>query len=422
MTILIKNGQLFQNGTFTKGDILFDQNMILKIASSINEDADEIIDAAGKHIMPGFIDLHSHLRDPGQTYKEDLLSGCKAAAKGGYTTICAMPNTEPVVDNIAAVDYVHHKSELIGLCHVEVVGCLSKKQEGKEIAEIASMKDGGIVAVSDDGNCIQNAKLMNNIMKYALNYDTPIIIHAEDYNLAGKGQINAGKVASRLGLGGIPGLAEEIIIARDIMLARSTKCRLHIAHVSTARSLELIRSAKEEGLDVTCEVTPHHLLFTEDNCLTFDTNFKVKPPLRTENDRQACIAGLKSGLIDMIATDHAPHADFEKEKEFDLAPFGINGFETSFASLYTELVLKGIISLELLISKLTLEPAKWLRINRGELAVGKEPDLVIADLNDEVEFTSDTMLSRSKNTPYLGKKLCGKITKTFCKGKVSWEA
>ncbi|HPK41643.1 MAG TPA: dihydroorotase, partial [Candidatus Cloacimonadota bacterium] len=349
MKILIKNASAYINKTWIDTDVLIDKQNIIKVEKEINDKADLTIDAKGKKLIPGFVDLHCHLRDPGQTYKEDIHTGTRSAAKGGFTTICAMPNTEPTIDNIGEVEYVQRKAKDLGLCKVKVIGASSKKLEGKEIAEIATMKEGGIVAVSDDGACVQNSKLQSNIMLYAQNFDIPVIIHAEDYSLAGKGQIAGGKMATKLGLSGIPALAEEVIISRDLMLSEATKCQIHIAHLSTANSVEMIRQAKKKGIKVTSEVTPHHLIFNEDRLATFDTNFKCKPPIRSEKDRQALIAGLIDGTIDLITTDHAPHADFEKEKEFDFAPFGVIGFETAFPGLYTHLVKNNIISLELLI-------------------------------------------------------------------------
>ncbi len=422
MKKLIKNGKIYLDGKFENKDILINDEKIEQIGSDIQNDNFEVIDAKGNFVLPGFVDLHSHLRDPGQTNKEDIVSGTKAAAKGGFTTICAMPNTEPIVDNVATVEYIKRKAKDLGYSKVEVIGALTKKSEGKEISEIASMIEYGIVAVSDDGHCVQNAKIKLNAMKYASSFDIPVIVHPEEYNLAGSGQINAGKYSTKLGLGGIPGLAEEIIIARDIMLAESSKCRLHIAHVSTAKAIDLIREAKKKGVSVTCEVTPHHLLLTEDLCENFDTNTKVKPPLRTEKDRKACIAGLIDGTIDFIATDHAPHADYEKEREFVLAPFGINGFESAFASLYSELVLTGNISLELLIEKMSTAPAKFIKKNIGEIKEGRVADLTIVNLDDTICLTSGNMLSKSKNTPYLNKTLKGKVIQTFCNGRETWKA
>ncbi|MBM4404408.1 MAG: dihydroorotase [Candidatus Cloacimonetes bacterium] len=422
MKTLIKNGKTFFDDNFVRKDILIEDERIIRIAGQITDPADQVIDATSKIVTPGFVDIHTHLRDPGQTYKEDIITGTLSAAKGGFTSICAMPNTEPVVDNIATVEYIQRRAKDLGYCKVYVIGALSKDLEGKEIAEMATMQQGGIVAVTDDGKCIQNAKLMLNCMRYAVNFNLPVISHAEDYNLAGKGQIHSGKVATQLGLSGIPALAEEVIIARDIMLAESAKAHLHIAHISTAKSLELVRRAKENGLKVTCEVTPHHLLLTEEACLTFDTNTKMKPPLRSEADRLACVQALADGLIDCIATDHAPHADYEKEREFDLAPFGIIGFESAFAVLYQDLVKPGHLTLERLIETLTSAPAKLLNLKAGILAENSPADLCIIDLGDTVLIDSDSILSKSKNTPWLGQTLAGKVTHTICGGKITWQA
>ena len=434
MKLLIKNGNVFLDNTFQKKDIMIEGGLIVSVEDELQvtsfklqEDADKmsafpvkVIDAENKIIVPGFVDLHCHLREPGFTYKEDIYTGTRAAAKGGFTTVCAMPNTDPVIDNIASVEFVQRKAKDIGLCKVKVIGASSKKIEGKEIAEIAIMKEGGIIAVSDDGNCVQNSKLQQNIMKYARNFDMPVIVHAEDYNLAGKGQVHGGKIATQLGLTGIPSVSEEIIIIRDLMLAELTKCQLHIAHLSTEKSVKLVKDAKENGINVTTEVTPHHLIFNEDSLLSFDTNYKSKPPIRSESDRLALLNGLKEGTIDFIATDHAPHSDHEKEKEFDYAPFGINGFETAFAALYTELVLKGQLSLELLINKMSTAPAKWLKINSGEIKSGLQADLVIIDLNGSTEITKDTMLSKSKNTPFINQTLKSKILYTICDGRITF--
>jgi dihydroorotase len=422
MKKLIKDGMVYYKGAFVQKDILIIDDKFAEIKDKITDKADETIDAKGKYVFPGFVDIHCHLRDPGQTYKEDIITGTRAAAKGGFTTVCAMPNTEPVVDNIATVEFIQRRAKDLGFCKVKVIGAITKQIEGKEISEMASMQEGGIVAVSDDGHCVQNGKLMVNCMKYAANYQIPVIIHAEDYNLAGKGQIHSGKICTKLGLSGIPAIAEEVIIARDIMLAESTKCQLHVAHISSAKALELIKQAKVKGLPVTCEVTPHHLTLNEEACVHFDTNTKCKPPLRSEFDRLALLEALKSGLIDCIATDHAPHADYEKELEFDKAPFGINGFEAAFASLYTQLVSKGHLSLERLVEAMTSAPAQLLNIKAGVIEKGAQADLTIADLKGKVKLSTDNMLSKAKNTPWLDKPLQGKIVTTICDGKVTWQA
>ncbi len=430
--ILIKNGFVYtidkktnrqnslRSASFNKMDVLIDDNLIVKVANTIDENC-ETIDAHDKYVFPGFIDLHTHLRDPGQTNKEDIYSGTRAAAKGGWTTVCAMPNTDPVVDNISTVEYLKRKAKDIGACKVLVIGAMTKKSEGKEIAEIANMLESGIIAVSDDGNCIQNTKIMYNVMKYVSKFNIPIIDHCEDYFLSGKGQVNSGRMSTKLGLSGIPALAEEIVISRDIMLSESTGCRLHIAHISTKKSVELIRQAKAKGVKITTEVTPHHLLLNENECVNFDTNTKVKPPLRTQDDVDACLTGLLDGTIDFIATDHAPHSDFEKEKEFSIAPYGINSLETAFAALYSGLVLKDKISLSFLIGKLSTSPAHFLQLNCGAIEEGMAADITISDLQKDICFTPDTMMSKSNNTPYLNKSLKGRITKTICEGNTTWE-
>ena len=420
MKTLIKNGSIYIGGKFRKQDIFIDGDMIRNVASKLDVKANQTIDAEGMYVFPGFVDIHAHLRDPGQTYKEDIVSGTKAAAHGGITSVCAMPNTDPVVDNIASVDYVQRRAKDLGSCKVYVIGAMTKKSEGLEISEMATMKSDGIVAVSDDGKCVQDAKIMLNCIRYAQNFDLPIIVHAEDYSLAGKGQINSGKISTKLGLSGITPLAEEVIIMRDIMLAESVGARLHIAHISTAKAIDLVRDAKKQGVKVTCEVTPHHLLLTDEACLGFDTNTKMKPPLRTELDRKACVEALIDGTIDCIATDHAPHADFEKIKEFDHAPFGIIGFETAFVALYHHLVKPGILCLERLIEAYSLIPAQILGLTNNELKKGNAADLTIVDLNGESTITEDFILSKSKNTPWLGHSFTSRIKYTFVDGKITF--
>lgn len=422
MKTLIKNGLVYIDGAFVKQDIMIEDSRIALIQKNIKLAADETIEARGMHVFPGFVDIHAHLRDPGQTYKEDIISGTRSAAKGGFTSVCAMPNTDPVVDNIATVDYIQRRARELGFARVYVIGAITKQSKGEEISEMATMKSGGIVAVSDDGRCVQNAKLMLNCMRYAVNFDLPVIIHAEDYNLAGKGQIHSGKVSTQIGLSGIPALAEESIIARDIMLAESAKAHLHIAHISTAKSIELVRRAKEQGLPVTCEVTPHHLLLNEEACLSFDTNTKMKPPLRSEKDRLACVEALKSGLIDCVATDHAPHADFEKVREFDQAPFGIIGFETAFPVLYQNLVMTGIITLERLVQAMSIAPAKLLRLPENDIKSGNRADITIVDLMQSSVFDAESILSKGKNTPWLDQTVQSKIICTLLDGLITYRA
>jgi dihydroorotase len=421
MKTIIKNAQVYLDGELLQKDLLIDRKKICKIEDKIDVKADKVINAKGSIVFPGFIDIHCHLRDPGHTYKEDIPTGMKSAAKGGFTSICAMPNTDPVTDNIASVEYIQLRAKEHGYARVYVIGALTKQSKGEEISEMATMKSGGIVAVSDDGKCVQNARLMLSCLRYASNFDIPVIVHPEDYALAGKGQITGGKVATQTGLSGIPGLAEEVMIARDIMLAESAGARLHIAHISTARSLDLVRQAKERGLPVTCEVTPHHLVLNEEACLTFDTNTKMKPPLRSEKDRLACVQALRDGLIDCIATDHAPHADFEKEREFDHAPFGIIGFETAFPVLYDRLVKPGAISLSDLVDNLTQKPASILDLPGGSIKIGAKADLTIINLDESSTFTKEYIASKSKNTPWLDKTMSSKVKYTIKSGMITYQ-
>lgn len=421
MQTLIKNALVYRDKEVKNCDVLIKGKKIKQIEENITAEDAQIIDATGWHLFPGFIDLHAHLRDPGQTYKEDVVSGTKSAAKGGFTAVCAMPNTDPVTDNIASVEYIQLRAKEHGHAKVYVIGALTKQSKGEEISEMATMKSGGIVAVSDDGWCVQNARLMLSCLRYAANFDIPVIVHPEDYALAGKGQINSGRVATKLGLSGITPLAEEVIIARDIMLAESAGARLHIAHISTVGALELVRNAKAKGIPITCEVTPHHLVLSEEACLSFDTNTKMKPPLRSERDRLACVQALKSGLIDCVATDHAPHADFEKEREFDQAPFGIIGFETAFGILYESLVLSGEIPLSTLVDSLTKHPARVLNLPGGEIKPGAFADLTLIDLNGSTTHSKNNILSKSKNTPWLDKTIPSRVKYTFVNGKINYQ-
>ena len=421
--ILLKNGLVYLSSEkkFERLDILIDGKFIKKISPNITNNSADTYDCKSRYIFPGFVDLHCHLRDPGYTYKEDIESGAKSAAKGGFTSICCMPNTNPTIDNISTVNYVTRKARDVGKTKIFVIGAMSKDSQGKEIANIGSMVKGGIVALSDDGNCIQNAKLMLNVMRYASTFKIPIISHSEDYSLSKDGQVNYGYISTKLGLPGIPTLAEEIIVSRDIMLADVTNTNIHIAHASTKRTVDLIRHAKKQGIKVTAEATPHHLILTEKACENYDTNTKMKPPLRTKEDRQALINGLLDDTIDIIATDHAPHSDYEKELEFVKAPFGVIGFESAFPALYTNFVKTKIIDLEKLIDKMTSRPAGIINKDIGKIEEGKPADITVVDLNKSYIFTEKEILSKSKNSPFLGKKFWGKIEMTICDGKFTWK-
>lgn len=383
-----------------------------------------VVYARGMVVCPGFIDIHCHLRQPGFEEKETIATGTRAAAKGGFTTVCCMPNTDPPVDSGATVEYILSVAASEGVVRVLPVGCVTKARAGSELADLSELSTSGVIAFSDDGNPIADSLLMRRALEYSRDSGLPVIDHCEDTSLSKAGVMNEGTVANRLGLKGIPAAAEESMVARDIELARVTGGRLHIAHVSTAGSVALIRRAKEEGVPVTAEVTPHHLTMTEEQVMTssgYDTNAKVNPPLRTARDVQALIAGLKEGVIDAIATDHAPHTDADKRCEFENAAFGISGFETALGSLM-ELVHQGRIDLVTLISKLTFEPAKVLRKNdMGALKVGAPGDVTIFNPDAEWVVDPSAFASKGKNTPLAGDILKGKVMATIYGGEVVYK-
>jgi dihydroorotase len=383
----------------------------------------DILCAQGLIVCPGFIDLHCHLRQPGFEEKETIATGTQAAARGGFTTICCMPNTNPPLDNQATIDYIKSKAESEGVVRVLPIGCISKGRKGEELASMDKLASVGVIGYSDDGAPAANSLLMRQALDYSRASGLPVIDHCEDTALTKGGQVNEGIVSARLGLQGIPNAAEEIIVARDLALVQLTGGRLHIAHVSTEGSVELIRRAREKGVQVTAEVTPHHLTLTEEAVIGYNTNAKVNPPLRTERDIQALIQGLNDNTIDVIATDHAPHTEADKSCEFTLAPFGISGFETALGSLM-KLVHNGQLSLFTLISKLTSEPAR-LTGNKygtlGTLAIGTPADVVI--LNPTMDWSVDTkyFASRGKNTPLADSMLKGKVVATIFQGELVYK-
>jgi len=382
-------------------------------------------DASGLVVCPGFIDLHCHLREPGFEDKETIATGTKAAAIGGFTTVCCMANTEPPLDTPAAVDWVKQKASRDGLIAVLPIGCITKARKGEELTDMGGLAEAGVLAFSDDGNPVASSQLMRRAMEYSRDLGLPIIEHCEDKTLSNNGIINEGQMSAKLGLKGIPAAAEEAMVARDLTLAKQTKARLHIAHASTKGSVELIRRAKEEGISVTAEVTPHHLTLTEERIMgkasnePFDTNAKVNPPLRTEEDVQALIEGLKDGVIDAVATDHAPHTLADKNCGLELAAFGISGFETAFGCLMS-LVHEGKIDLTMLLSKLTCEPAKVIGRNGelGTLKAGAPANITILDPDREWIVDSRNFASKGKNTPYDGYKFKGKVMATISRGKL----
>jgi len=383
--------------------------------------SDTVIDATNLVAAPGFVDMHCHLREPGHEGAETIETGTLSAASGGYTSLACMPNTKPVNDNAYVTEYINAKIKKDASVKVYPIGAISVNTEGAELAEIGEMSKSGIVAISDDGNCVMNSYLMRKAMDYAKQFNLTVINHCEDSNLKGQGVMNDGYYSMKLGLRGIPNVAEEIMVARDIALCDHTRCKTHIAHVSTARSVRFIKEAKQNKIPITVEVTPHHLFLTEEAVSDYDPNTKVMPPLRTNEDRLALIEGIKNGVIDAIATDHAPHSIEKKCIEFQIAKSGLIGFETSFA-LCIELVKNNIISLTKLIELMSTNPAKILNLNAGSLEINKPADIVLFDLNKKWTYTIDQILSKSKNTPFLNREFTSKVIYTFVDGKLVYKA
>ncbi|MDN5301628.1 MAG: dihydroorotase [Thermoanaerobacteraceae bacterium] len=399
-------------------DILVVDGSIAAMEKKINISGAEVIDLTGLILTPGLIDMHVHFREPGYEYKEDIETGSRSAAAGGFTTVACMPNTRPPVDNAMMVEYVKSRALKSRLVRVLPIGCVSKGLEGKEIAEMGDMVQAGAVAFSDDGRPVADSSLMRKALMYASMFDRVIIDHCEDPGLFEGGQVNEGYISTLLGLQGIPASAEEIMVARNILLARETGTRVHIAHVSTKGSVELIRRAKAEGVKVTCEATPHHLTLTEEAVVGYDTNAKMNPPLRTKEDVEALLEGLKDGTIDVIATDHAPHSIDEKDVEFDKASFGIVGLETSLGIILTHIVGKGKLDLGQAIEKMTIGPARALGIDAGSLTIGKPADITVIDPDLEWTVDKNKFFSKGRNTPFHGWKLKGKAVLTMVGGKI----
>lgn len=407
------------DGNYT---VLIDEGVIQDIVSSKRLDNQyQIIDAKGAIVTPGFIDCHTHLREPGFEYREDIESGSKAAVAGGFTTVMCMANTNPVNDNASVTEMIVKRAKEIGLIHLHPVGALSKGLQGKEMAEIGEMVRSGCVAISDDGMPVANGKLMRHALEYAKTFNVPVITHPEDLSLSEGGAMHEGKISTALGLKGIPAAAEEGMIQRDILLAKLTGHHLHVAHVSTKRGIEMIRKAKEEGIEVTCEVTPHHLTLTEEACSHYNANAKVNPPLRTKADCAALIQAVNDGVVDCLATDHAPHSPDEKDLGFGEANFGMIGLETALPVVLS-LVHQGSISLKRLIELLTIGPAKVFRLKGGTLKKGSAADVTLFDLDKEITIRPDQFFSKSRNTPYDGMKLKGKVLFTICGGRVVYES
>ncbi len=422
MALLIQGGHVIDPGRFNGiADILIQDGKISAVAPALKAPAGAtVIRAAGQLVVPGFIDLHVHFREPGFEYKETIQSGTAAAVAGGFTSVCAMPNTNPVNDNQSITEFMIDRARAAGNAHLYPIGAITKGSEGKELAEIGDLRRAGCVAISDDGKPVMNSLVMRRAMEYARAFDVPVVDHCEDLHLSEGGCMNEGLVSTELGLPGIPSAAEDVMVARNVSLAELTEARLHLAHISTAGSVRMVREAKSRGLKVTAEACPHHFTLTEELTRGYNTHAKMNPPLRTWQDVQAIKEGLRDGTIDAIATDHAPHATQEKQQEFTEAPFGIVGLETAF-SLTLALVEEGVLTIESAVEKLATAPAKAFNLDGGTLAVGAPADVAIVDPHMPWEVDPSRFRSKSRNTPFAGWKVKGRVTTTIVSGRVVFE-
>ena len=417
MKLLIKNATLVLKEGERKADLLIENGRISKIGSGLSCEG-KVIDATGKHVLAGLIDMHVHLREPGFEGKEDIESGSKAAVAGGFTQICCMPNTNPVCDNAVVVSYIKNRAQQVGLLKVHPIGSITKGEEGAALSETGKMKEAGAVAISDDGKSVMDSNIMRLAMEYASGFGIKCLCHCEDINLVDAGVVNEGYNSTLTGLKGSLRAAEDIMIARDICLAESLGVPVHICHVSTYSGVEIIRSAKSRGVEVTAETCPHYFALTDDIITTFDTNTKVNPPVREERDRLAIIEGLKDGTLDCIVTDHAPHSAKDKAVEYNLAAFGMSGLETSFALSYTYLVKSGKIPLVKLSKLMSANPAQILDLDGGEIKEGAVADLTVVDLNKKWTVNGEKFLSKGKNTPFNGYEVYGSVEYTIVDGAV----
>ena len=420
--MIIRNGKVVLKDSVETLDILVKDGKIAKLAKNIPSDGSEEIDASGKHVFPGLIDMHVHLREPGFERKEDIESGSKAAVKGGFTQVCCMPNTNPVTDNKVVVTYIKARAKEVGLCKVHPVGAITKGLKGEEMAGIAGMKKAGAVAISDDGVAVKNARLMRLAMEYAKGFNMICLCHCEDKDLVDGGSVHEGLSATIAGLKGIPRAAEDVIIAREISLAETLDTPVHICHVSTYSGVRMIRDAKKAGIKVTAETCPHYYSFTDEIIRTYDTNTKVNPPIREEIDKQAILEGLKDGTLDCIVTDHAPHHADDKNVEYNLAAFGISGIETSFGFAITNLYKTGLLSLNEIAEKMSAAPARILGLDGGEIKEGGVADIMIADLDEKWTIDPANFVSKGKNNPFGGYELYGAVKYTIVDGSIKYQA
>lgn len=422
MSLIIKNGQLLtDNGSVTKADIYIENGNIIEIDSEINRSADETVDAKGLLIAPGFIDLHVHLREPGGEKKETIETGTLAAARGGFTTIAAMPNTRPVPDSKEQLEWLNNRIKETAAVRVLPYASITVRELGEELTDFEALASSGAFAFTDDGVGIQTSAMMLEAMKKAASVDKAIVAHCEDNSLINKGCVHEGEFSRANGLNGIPSVCESVQIARDVLLAEAAGCHYHVCHISTKESVRTVRDAKRAGIKVTAEVTPHHLLLSDEDIPGLDANYKMNPPLRGAEDKNALIEGLLDGTIDFIATDHAPHTAEEKSEGMQLAPFGIVGLETAFPLLYTHFVETGIITINELVNFLTKKPAAAFGLPLGKVEVGTTADIVLLDLQNQEEIDPGNFLSKGKNTPFAGWKCKGWPVLTIVEGKIAWK-
>jgi dihydroorotase len=421
--LLITGGRVIDpsSGLDVEQDVLIRDGRIEAIGPELPNEPIRRLDARGCVVAPGFIDMHVHLREPGIEHAETIESGARAAAAGGFTTICCMPNTLPVNDSATVTSYIVQRAREVAIVNVFPIGAITKGSLGEELAAIGSMREAGIVAISDDGRPVMNARIMRRAMELARALDIPVIDHCEDLNLSSGGDMNEGAESVRLGLRGIPSASEEVMVARDLLLAEVTGARFHVAHLSTAHSVGMVAFAKARSLDVSCEVTPHHFAITDRKLATYDSNYKMKPPLRTQADIDAVIEGIATGVVDAIATDHAPHAGSEKMQEFERCPFGITGLETAIGLSLTELVHKGRISVTRMVELFTTGPAGVLKLDRGALKGGAPGDVTIFDLEREWTYDAQQSLSKSRNSPFDGYRFRGGPIATVVAGEIVWQ-
>lgn len=416
--MIFKNADIVLADKTVRGDLRTEGDKIAEISPHIDGEG---IDCTGLTVLPGLIDIHVHLREPGFEKKEDIRSGSLAAVRGGFTQVCCMPNTSPVTDNKVVVTYIKARAKEVGLCKVHPIGAITKGQEGKELAAIGGMKKAGAVALSEDGKSVADSKIMSLAMQYASDFGLKCLCHCEDKALVDGGVVNEGYYSTLTGLKGSLRAAEDIMIARDLCLAESLSLPVHICHVSTYSGVELIRQAKKRGVQVTAETCPHYFTLTDEVISSFDTNTKVNPPIREEKDRLAVIEGLKDGTLDCIVTDHAPHSPDDKNVEYDLAAFGISGIETSFALSYTQLVRSGELTLSELVERMSRNPAAVVGLEGGEIAVGKTADLTVVDLNEKWTIDPEKFLSKGHNTPFAGREVYGSVKYTVVDGEIKYE-